>query len=186
LVMVYPRTKVFQRRLEVTSLLVRGITPGEIAEVLEVPRQTVYNDVRVILSGRNKGLMAYARDEVIAQLLLNAQARWRYLWRLAETAESEHARVQAMRELRLNDEHIVNKLSAIEDAKNRKEEDSVSEEVIAEIAGLTTRVEALRDRRMGIEAMLIETLDRGDMEGLRSWLSDAPEDPEERRLPEPQ
>jgi len=176
--MVYPRTKVFQRRREVTSLLVRGITAGEIAEILEVPRQTVYNDIRFVRSGKNEALMAHARDEVIAQLLLNAQARWRFLWHLAETAESEHVKVQAMRELRLNDEHIVNKLSAIEDAKKRKEEDFDKEAMIAELVELTKRVNALRDRRKGMKAILMEMLERGDIEGLRSWFSDAPEQPD--------
>ena len=176
--MVYPRTKVFQRRREVTSLLVRGITAGEIAEVLELPRHTVNNDIRAIRSGRNEALMAHARREIIAQLLLNAQARWRFLWHLAETAESEHVKVQAMRELRLNDEHIVNKLSAIEDAKKRKEEKIANEEVIAELVELTNRVNALRDRRKGMKALLRDMLERGDIEGLRSWFSDAPEQPD--------
>ena len=110
---MYPRTKVLQRRREVVSLLVRGVPPGEIAEMLKVPCDTIYNDIRAIRSGRNEALNAYSRREIVAQLYLNLQARVRYLWKMADKAESDYACLWTMRELRLNDEHILNKLPPI-------------------------------------------------------------------------
>ena len=77
--MVHPRTKVLQRRRDVTSLLVRGFPPSEIAEALSLPRQTVYNDIRVIRSGKNEALYAFTQSEINAQLHLNALARGRKL-----------------------------------------------------------------------------------------------------------
>ena len=124
--MIYARTKVHQRRRQVTALLVRGVSPGEIAEMLEVPRQTVYNDIRYIRSGRNEALTAYTRREIVAQLFLNAQARARYLWNLAETAHSEHVRLNTMRELRLNDERVVNKLPPVMTPEEMREKDAFS------------------------------------------------------------
>ena len=112
--MIYPRTKVLERRREVTSMLVRGVSPGEIAEILDVPRQTVYNDIRAVRSGRNEALIAHTRREITAQLYLNAQERARSLWRIADTAQSDYVRVLALKELRLQDQCIVRKLLPVE------------------------------------------------------------------------
>jgi len=181
---IYPRTKVQERRLEVTTLLVRGVPPTEIANILEVSRHTVYNDIRYIRSGKNEALVAHTRREIIAQLYLNVQARKRYLWNLAETARSEHASVQAMRELRLNDEHIVNKLPGIGDPEDAQEDDFDRKAMAAQLIhykeqfeALKQRVDALKKRRLGMEATLRDKLDRGDYDGLRSWLSDPPDQP---------
>lgn len=54
--MVYPRTKVLDRRCEVTSRLIRGDSPSEIACTLNVSRYTIYNDIRVIRSGKYDAL----------------------------------------------------------------------------------------------------------------------------------
>ncbi len=121
--MMYPRTKVLQRRREVVSYLVRGVPPSEIAEMMKVPRDTIYNDVRYIRSGRNEALNAYSRREIVAQLYLNLQLRTRYLWDLADTAEPEYVRVRIMQELRLNDEHILNKLPPILSGAELKEDE---------------------------------------------------------------
>ncbi len=56
LMVVHASMKVLQRRREVTSLLVQGVQPGEIAEMLNVHCQTIYNDIRVIRSGSNEAL----------------------------------------------------------------------------------------------------------------------------------
>ncbi len=130
--MIYSRTKVLQRRREVVSLLVRGVPPGEIAEMLKVPRETIYNDIRYIRSGRNETLSAHSRREIVAQLYLNVQARMRYLWKKADTAESDYVCLWTMRELRLNDEHIVNKLPPILSGAELKED----EEMRAHVRGI--------------------------------------------------
>jgi len=121
--MMYPRTKVLQRRREVMSYLVRGVPPGEIAEMLKVSPETIYNDTRAIRSGRNEALNAYSRREIVAQLYLNLQARMRYLWDMADKAESEYVCLWTMRELRLNDEHILNKLPPILSGAELKEDE---------------------------------------------------------------
>ncbi len=122
---MYPRTKVLQRRREVVSLLVRGVPPGEIAEMLKVPRDTIYNDIRYARSGRNEALNAHSRREIVAQLYLNLQVRTRYLWDLADTAELEYTRVKTMQELRLNDEHILNKLPPILSGAELREDEAM-------------------------------------------------------------
>ena len=126
--MVYPRTKVLERRREVTTLLVRGVPPGEIAEMLGVPRETVYNDIRAVRSGRNPALAAHSRREIVAQLYLNVQARIRRLWHLADTANSEHVQVRALHELRLNDQYITNKLPPVPAPEEMAEEEAREKE----------------------------------------------------------
>ena len=167
------RTKVLQRRRDVASLLVRGIAPGEIAEILEVTRQTVYNDVRVIRSGKNDALFAHTRMEIIAQLYLNAQERMKYLWRLVEEAEKNYVKVQALRELRLNDERITGKLPEPgKDSLEQEEDESDGKAMLAQYQNLYERVELMRKRREGMQRMLKEHLESGDMEGLRAYLHD--------------
>ena len=111
--MIYPRTKVLERRREVTSFLVRGISPGEIAEMLGVPRQTIYNDIRVIRSGKNEALIAHSRRDTFAQLYLTAQERARRLWPIVDGDGPDYVKIRALRELRLQDERIVNKLPPV-------------------------------------------------------------------------
>jgi hypothetical protein len=143
--MVYTRTKVLARRREVTSLLVRGVSPGEIAEMLKTPKQTIYNDIRVIRSGKNDALFAYTRSEIIAQLFLNAQERAKYLWRVVEEADKYYAKVQALRELRLNDEHITNKLPALPDPN--KKPDPIMEHFMEKLrAPLLREIELKKER----------------------------------------
>ena len=74
------RMQLQERRRKITTLLVRGVSPGEISEILGLPRDTVYNDMRVIRSGGNEELVAHSRREVLAQVLLNARERTRQLW----------------------------------------------------------------------------------------------------------
>jgi hypothetical protein len=139
-IMLYPRTKVHQRRRQVTALLVRGVSPGEIAETLAVPPQTIYNDIRYIRSGRNPALAAYSRNQIVAQLYLNAQARARYLWDLAERADSEHVQLGTMRELRLNDERVVSKLLPVPTPKEAREADALSRYIDGSFSGLRAKI----------------------------------------------
>ena len=173
---MYSQTKVWQRRRDVTSLLVRGVSSGEIAEMLEVSSQTIYNDVRNILSGKNKALSVYTHKQVIAQLRLNARERMKYLWRLLEETEKDHVKVQALRELRLNDERITAKLLAsVKDDQEPEEESEEMKELREEYQDLYERVEALKERRIGMEEIIRERVEKGDLEGLRSWIANTPE-----------
>ena len=169
---MYSQTKVWQRRRDVTSLLVRGVSSGEIAEMLEVSSQTIYNDVRNILSGKNKALSVYTHKQVIAQLRLNARERMKYLWRLLEETEKDHVKVQALRELRLNDERITAKLLA--SVKDDQESEEMKE-LREEYQDLYERVEALKERRIGMESLIREYVEKGDVEKLRSWVANTPE-----------
>ena len=163
--MVHPRTKVLKRRREVTTMMVRGISPSEIAEILDVPRQTIYNDMRAIRSTRNEALLAHARHEIVAQMVVNIQARWRFLWNLAENAKSEHVKVQAMRELRLNDMLMVNKLP---DIVERPEWEMTRDEMEKGFIHLKERVDGLTRRRKWMEDHNIwPKLPEEDMEELR-------------------
>ncbi len=104
------RTEVWKRRREITSLIVRGFAPGEIAEALGISCDTVYNDNRVIKSGDNEHLNAHCRNELNAQLYLNVKERIRELWRMFENATTEYIALRIMQELRLNDERILKRL----------------------------------------------------------------------------
>ena len=158
--MNYARTKVHQRRRQVTALLVRGVPPGEIAELLEVPRQTIYNDMRYIRSGRNEALTAYTQREITAQLFLNAQARARYLWDLAETAKSEHARLGTMRELRLNDERVVNRLMPVPTPEEMREKEAFMRYINASFSDLRAK--------MGLETPAVHAARDGTVPGATS------------------
>ena len=118
--MVHSRTKVLQRRRDVTSLLVRGFPPSEIAEALDLPRHTVYNDIRVIRSGKNEALSAYTQSEINAQLHLNVLARSRKLWDIVDNTPSDYTKVYALKEHRLKDEKIVRKLSPIDNPRGNE------------------------------------------------------------------
>ena len=121
------RMEVWQRRREVTSLTVRGLTPGEIAVALEIDPNTVYNDIRVISSGDNEALNAHCRNELNAQLYMNVKARIRELWRMFENATTESIQIRIMQELRLNDERILKRLPPLKtlaQMDNKKEVDA--------------------------------------------------------------
>ena len=166
--MVFPQTKVLQRRRDVTSLLVRGVPPGEIAEVLKLDRQTVYNDIRVIRSGENDALFAFAREEIKAQLFLNAQHRARSLWQLVDEAEKEYVRVRALQELRLNDERIFDRLSdpRFQPAQDRE----APKEMMEQMEKFRERVESMKKRRLGLQESLRQWLEDGDKEKVLQYL----------------
>ena len=173
---MYPQTKVWQRRRDVTTLLVRGYSRGEIAETLKTRTQTIDNDMQVIRSGKNKALFAHARKQIIVQLHLNAMERAKYLWRIIEEAEKHSVKVQALRELRLNDEHITAKLPEPgKDTMEEEEEEFDKEALRAQYQDLFDRVGYLQKRREGMQEAIRECVENGDMEGLRLWLADSPE-----------
>ncbi len=114
--MALTRREVRERRLRVTTLTVRGLSPGEIAQVLHVPPETVYNDLRVIRSARNEALVAHSRKEMLAQLLLNARERTRELWNVIENADSDYVKLLALRELRIHDQAVLKNISLLSGA----------------------------------------------------------------------
>jgi hypothetical protein len=172
--MIMARTKVLQRRRDVVSLLVRGVSPGEIAEVLEAPRHTIYNDIRVIRSGKHDALVAHTREEITSQLYLNVQERTKHLWRIVDNQNKDYVKVLALRELRLIDERVLRKLKFMseEEERNTEEDEALKQKVMADYVHLKERVDLMAKRRRGMKEDLKRYLDRGDMEGLRNWLSD--------------
>ena len=111
------------RRQLVMRNLVRGVTPAEIAQELDVPLHTVYNDMRVVRSGKFHMLNVYTRDRIVCQLYLNVTGRKRALWRIIDDRdESPRYRIQAVREDRLNDQFIMNRLPAPRSAPADTEE----------------------------------------------------------------
>ena len=101
------------RRMLVLEKLVRGFSPAEIADKYQVPLHTIYNDTRVIRSGKFQALGAFSRDRMVCQLYLNAMARKKELWRVIEKDDpTPHETVAILREDRRNDEMVLNKLPA--------------------------------------------------------------------------
>ena len=113
--MIYPRTKVLERRMRVTTLLVRGVPPGEIAEILGVPRETVYNDIRFIRSGRSEELKGLSRCTMVSMLHLNARERTKELWKVVDEADSDYVKLLALRELRIHDHTVLRNLFVLEE-----------------------------------------------------------------------
>ena len=105
--MALTHAQVFERRRQVSPLLIQGCTPAEVAEMLQVDLTTVYNDIRVVRSGRNPELSMKSVSEIFAQVLLNDGARRKALWREANGADSSTVRVFALREMRLQDAMIL-------------------------------------------------------------------------------
>ena len=162
------RTKVWQRRRKVSTLLVRGIPRDEIAEMLQIRKRTVDNDARVILSGKNNALTEYTRKQMITQLHLNAMERMRYLWRIVEEADRDYVKVQALRELRLNDERILARLPEPES----EEEEMEKEEMVKQVQQLYKRVQFLIQRRKRMQETMKYHLKHGDLDSLRKYLDD--------------
>ena len=134
--MEHARTKVWKRRREVTSLIVRGKSCGEIAEILNIPEYTVHNDIRVIKSGDNEALNVHTRNEINAQLYLNAWERVREVWKIFEKADSQHIALRCLRELRLNDERILKKLpplKTLEQLEARKKANEFFDRIIEDM-----------------------------------------------------
>ena len=101
------------RRMLVLEKLVRGYSPAEIAVKYQVPLHTIYNDTRVIRSGKFQALKSFSRDRIVCQMYLNAMARKKALWRVIEKDDpTPHETAAIMREDRRNDEMILNKLPA--------------------------------------------------------------------------
>ena len=111
--MAFYATQVLMRRQHVARRLVRGITPAEIAQEMDVPLHTIYNDMRVIRSGKFHALSVFSRDRMVCQLYINATARKRQLWRFIEEEDpTPNQLVALLKEDRLNDEMVLNKLPA--------------------------------------------------------------------------
>ena len=106
--MVYHGTNVAERRRNITKMLVKGFTPGEIAKGIGASRETVYNDVRYIRSGQNEDLAEYGRKQMLAQVMLNARERVKELWSVVEKSESPYVKLLALRELRIHDQQTLN------------------------------------------------------------------------------
>ena len=84
-------------------LLTQGFSPAEIADILNVVVDTVYNDFRVIRSGRNPELAIQSVNEIFAQTLLNYRARLKQLHGVLRNSSSATVRVKVLSELRLLD-----------------------------------------------------------------------------------
>ena len=149
--MVYQSTRVMQRRRDVISLMVRGVSPGEIAEVLNQKRDTIYNDIRVIRSGKHDTLRVHTLEELNNQLYLNVQERTRHLWRIVDNQNKDYVKVLALRELRLTDERVLSKLKFLSEEEERlaKEDEKLKQEIIEDYKLLRERVEQLKERRLG-------------------------------------
>ena len=160
-------------------MLVRGVPPSEIAGMLNIPRHTIYNDVRVIRSAKNDSLYSHTRSEIVAQLFLNARERTRYLWQTAENTDKDYVKVRATQELRLIDERILDRLSDPKLNPEREPEysDDVIKDWIERYDELHERVKQLQERRQWMEERLRDMLLRGDFEGAMTWFDSFPAAP---------
>ena len=165
------QSECLQRRLKVSSLKIRGYSAAEIAQALNTTIDTVNNDTRVILSGKNKALLKHTRKEALAQLHLNANERAKYLWRIVEDAEKDQVKVNALRELRLNDEKILRMLSELDRDSIEEDEDDLSkEEMVKQVQELTERTRIFIRRNNYMEVKLRELFAQNDSEGIMKFL----------------
>ena len=137
--------EVFERRKQVSGLMTAGLAPCEIAEYLEVDRQTVYNDIHYIRSGRNPELSVHSSREIFAQVLLSDRARRRELWQVIGETKSSVARVFALRELRLADNALMRYAQYLAGAvKERGEDMELTPEECDTLADVSTRMMGAR------------------------------------------
>jgi hypothetical protein len=134
------RTAVLCRRHLVVEKLVRGYSPEEISDQFGTPIHTVYNDMRVIRSGKYNALSSFARDRLVCQLYLNAAARKRALWDMMDKEDlTPRERVAALREDRLNDEHILNRLPS--PRKKPSDEEKLDKTDVAVVRSVISKYE---------------------------------------------
>jgi len=187
--MALTHAEVMERRMSVSSLMVQGLSPSEIAKVLQEDVGDIYNDVREIRSGRNPELAMHSVGEVFAQVFLNARARTRRLWSEVEATDGVASRLFALRELRLQDiamlryaSQIAKSLKVAEDAKDLTpdEEQLVASMTARFFAGRFRKSKASADELKKLKA-LIERLEEGEkitnpLEASETETSNPPDD----------
>jgi len=89
---MYPRTVVRNRRMEVSTLIAKGYSPGEVAQYLNVSPETVYNDVRFIRSGRNPELVANSVRQRTLQYDSNMREIRKGLWRIVDFGNNDYVK----------------------------------------------------------------------------------------------
>ena len=89
---MYPRTAVRNRRMEVSTLIAKGYSPGEVAQYLNVSPETVYNDVRFIRSGRNPELVANSVRQRTLQYDSNMREIRKGLWRIVDFGNNDYVK----------------------------------------------------------------------------------------------
>ena len=97
--MIHPRTAVMNRRMEVSTLIAKGYSPGEVAEYLCVSPETIYNDVRFLRSGRNPELVANSVRQHLLQHKRNSREIKKALWKIVDFGTSDYIKYLALKEL---------------------------------------------------------------------------------------
>ena len=91
------------RRKNVITLTTRGFSPTEIAEALNTSRETVYNDLRAIRESVEPELIGHTKKEILHGIIMTRAARIKELWRSLSESENAWVRIQAIKQLRLED-----------------------------------------------------------------------------------
>lgn len=91
------------RRKNVITLISRGYSPTEIAEALNTSRDTVYNDLRAIRKSVEPELIGHTKKEILHSIIMTRATRIKELWRSVSESESGWVKIQAIKQLRLED-----------------------------------------------------------------------------------
>ena len=96
-------SEILARRKNVITLITRGYSPTEIAEALNTNRETVYNDLRTIRESVEPELIGHTKKEILHSIVMTRATRIKELWRSLSETESGWVRIQAIKQLRLED-----------------------------------------------------------------------------------
>jgi DNA-binding CsgD family transcriptional regulator len=103
------RPEPLKRRKDIITLLARGFSQTEIAEALNIPAETVYNDMREIRASTCAELLGHTKKEILQTVLLTRAARVKELWRTVAETDSGWVKVHALKDLR-NEDALLMKL----------------------------------------------------------------------------
>jgi DNA-binding CsgD family transcriptional regulator len=107
------RPETLRRRKEIITLLSRGFSQTEIAEALNIPAETVYNDTREIRNSTCAELLGHTRKEILHTALMTRAARVKELWRTVSETDSGWVKVHALKSLRNEDMFLLKVISLL-------------------------------------------------------------------------
>jgi transposase len=96
-----------QRRRRVASLYARGMSPREIAGVLNVVMATVTKDLNAIRSDISRHVTSMNPKELAVAVLGNLQEVLRATWALYSSAESENTKLNSLRLIAKEESHLI-------------------------------------------------------------------------------
>ena len=89
------------RRERLKELIAKGITSiSELSNILEVPRETIYNDLNAVKKQIKKYIEKEPLDKFLLEFITNYDQIGKELWKVYNEASHESAKVGALKQLK--------------------------------------------------------------------------------------